>query len=282
MEQDALIKRIDNLEAELVRLRGGAGAAAAGVGGVPRKGKGRLGGIVVGAGDVPEWAKRNDKRAEKIAGLGDPGDSADATAFYAEVYEMLALGSPRLALGKALGIKMVPFLINVRATFTSTDTTDVPDVGSDVQIVQDTLVDEALVRITNQSNTANASVFQPQSDYFYNVQSGIECTLDVMGAPRYSIVEKFTPLATVFDTANGSGLWPECFVLTYQQQFFMSFHASVTLPYAPLDVTVSWRAWVPQGDFATDLSNVTAIEMLADLCGVVVSDAYRARIVGAG
>lgn len=276
-ESDALMDRIDRLESQLAKLTG----AGAGVGAVP-KGRGRRGGFLCGVGEVPEWAKGDAKRAEKIAGLGQPSDSADAEAFYAEVYEMLVLGSPRLALCKALGIKLVPFLINVRGTFTATDDADIPSTGSDVKIVTDTLIDEALVRITNQSNVANSSVFQPQSDYFYNVQSGIECTLDVQGGPRYTIVEKFTPLATVFDTANGSGLWPETFILTYQQQFFMSFHASVTLPYAPLDVTVSWRAWVPQGDLTTDMSNGEAMTQLADVCGVVVTDAYRSRILGSG
>jgi hypothetical protein len=269
---DALMERLDRLEGQLAKLQ------STGVGAVPSR-RGRMGGFVCGVGEVPEWAKRDEKRAERIAGLGAPSDSADASAFYADVYEMLILGSPRFALCKALGIKLVPFVINVRATFTATDTTDIPDVGSDVKVTQETLIDEALVRITNQSNTANSSVFQPQSDYFYNVQSGIECTLDVQGAPRYTIVEKFTPLATVFDTANGSGLWPQYFVLTYQQQFFMSFHAAVTLPYAPLDVTVSWRAWVPQGDFTTQMSNGECMDRLADVCGIVVTDAYRARIM---
>jgi hypothetical protein len=273
MEQDTLIARMDRLEAELAK-RGSTGV------GSPAARRGRLGGFVCGVGEVPNWAKRDEKRAERIAGLGDVSDAS--SAFYDDAYEMLVLGSPRLALCKALGIKLVPFLINVRASFTSTDTTDIPDVGSDVKIVQDTFIDEALVRITNQSNTANSNVFQPQSDYFYNVQSGIEATLSVQGAPRYTIAEKFTPLSTLFDSANGSGLWPEGFILTYQQQFFMDFHASVTLPFAPIDVTVSWRAWVPQGDYATDMSNVTAIEQLADLCGIVVSDAYRIRIVGGG
>jgi hypothetical protein len=274
---DAMIERMDRMESELASLR----KAGAGLGSTA-KARGRRGGFLCGVGQVPEWAARDEKRAARIAGLGDVDTSPDASAFYEDVYEMLVLGSPRLALCKALGIKLVPFVINVRATFTSTDTTDVPDVGSDVKIVTDTFIDEALVRITNQSNTANASVFQPQSDYFYNVQSGIEATLDVQGAPRYTIAEKFTPLATLFDTANGSGFWPDGFVLTYQQQFFMSFHASVTLPFAPLDVTVSWRAWVPQGDLTTQMSNVDAIAQLADVCGIVVTDAYRARIVGSG
>lgn len=278
MTDEMILQRLDKLEKELALARGSEGLGAPS----RRKGGGRLGGFIVGTGEVPDWAKRDEKRATRLAGLGDPGESADASAFYGEVYRMLSLGSPRLALAKALGIKLVPFAINVRATFTATDTTDIPSTGSDVKVVQDTYIDAALVRITNQSNTANSSVFQPQSDFFYTAQSGIEATLDVQGSPRYSIAEQFTPLATLFDTANGSGFWPDEFVLTYQQQFFMAFHASVTLPYAPLDVTVTWRSYTPQGDFTTDISNVQAIEMLADLCGIVVSDAYRTRIVGAG
>lgn len=275
METEALLKRLESLESEVTRLRG------TGLGDSPARYRlSGIRGMCAGVGEVPNWAKSNTKLAERISqGLGDAGPAADSP-FYDAVYELLSLGSPRLALARALGFRFNPFMINVRATFVSTDTTDIPDVGSDVKIVQDTLIDAAVVQITNQSNTANLSTFQPQSDYFYNCQSGIEATLDVQGAPRYTVAENFTPLSTLFDAPQRPGLWPRKWILTYQQQFFMSFHASVTLPFAPLDVTVSWRGWVPSGDAFTDLTNATAMDRLADLCGIVVSDAYRSRITG--
>ena len=73
------------------------------------------------------------------------------------------------------------------------------DVGSDVKIVQDTLIDGFVARIQNEGASANESVFQTQSDYFFNFQSGVEVKLDVVGAPRYSVAPTFTPLSTIAD-----------------------------------------------------------------------------------
>jgi len=262
-----LLERFDALEKKVQAI-------------VPESPQRARGGIVAGVGSVPDWAKEDPV----IAGIARTGLGADSdvngTKFYDEVIEMLSLGSPRLALAKGLGVTFVPFVINIRGDFPSTDTTLVPDVGSDVKIVQDTLIDAALVRITNQSNIANTNVFQTLSDFFFNWQSGIEATLDVQGAPRYTVAETFTPLATLFDCGNGSGFWPKKWVMTYQQQLFMSFQASVTLPYAPLDVCVTFRAWVPQGDAFTELTNREALDRLAKRCGIVVTDAYRKRVLG--
>jgi hypothetical protein len=194
------------------------------------------------------------------AGLGCPGGPLDAG-----VYAMLAAGSPRLALAKAWGVPLAPYLINVRAQFADTDTTDVPDVGSDVKIVQDTLIDAMVVRITNQGSSANENVFQTLSDFFFNFQNGLDVKLDVMGAPRYSVAPKFTPISTIADVVNGQSHWPGGWILTYQQQLFMSFHANVTLPDAPLDVCCTFRGWVPTNDMFFDMSNRAALGYLIAL-----------------
>jgi hypothetical protein len=178
---------------------------------------------------------------------------------------MLAAGSPRLALAKAWGIPLAPYLINVRAPFANTDTTDIPDVGSDVKIVQDTLIDAMVVRIQNEGSTANQNQFQTLSDFFYNFQSGIEAKLDVMGAPRYSVAPKFTPLSTLADVVCGGSHWPGGWILTYQQQFFMSFHVDVTLPVAPMEVICTFRGWVPTNDMFVDMKNRDAISELVSL-----------------
>jgi hypothetical protein len=176
-------------------------------------------------------------------GLGCPGGPLDAG-----VYAMLAAGSPRLALAKAWGIPLAPYLINVRATFATTGTTDVVDVGSDVKIVQDTLIDGFVARVQNEGASANESVFQSESDFYFNFQSGIEVKLDVMGAPRYSVAPTFTPLSTIADMINGNSHWPGGWILTYQQQLFMQFHTDVTLPDAPMEVICTFRGWVPTND----------------------------------
>jgi hypothetical protein len=219
-------------------------------------------------------AKSSDEASWLPTGLGAVGDP---TSIAPDVYALLALGSPRLALARALGVPFNPYLINVHADFTSTDTSIVPDVGSDVKIVQDTLMDAMVVRVSNQSNVANLSVFQPQSDYYYNFQSGFEAILSVQGAPRYDVAPRYTPLSTMADVFNGNAHWPCGWLLTYQQQLFMSFKPTVALPFAPIEIVCTFRARVPSGEAFVDLTNRDAIAFLAQKCGIVVSDAYRDR-----
>jgi hypothetical protein len=194
----------------------------------------------------------------------------------ASVQQYLDAGSPRLALAKAWGVPLAPYLINVRATFPDVDTLDVPNVGSDVKIVQDTLVDALVVRVTNDNTPQN--VFQPQSDFFFgSFQSGIEATLDVMGAPRYAVAPKFTPLSTLADTISGVSHWPHGWVLTYQQQLFMSFHSRIApLPFSPVTVICTYRGWVPVGEAFVQMTNREAFTRLAE-CGVVCNQAYVDR-----
>lgn len=239
-----------------------------------------LGGAVARVAEEAKWLKSTDVdelRQRRPTGLGLP----ESSIVYADVYEFLCAGSPRLALARALGVPLAPYFVNVRADFASTDVVDIPATGSDVKIVQDTLVDQLILRITNQSAIANLSVFQPQSDWFYNFQSGLEATLDVQGAPRYAVAPKFTPLATIADCINGSGNWPSKrhWILTYQQQLFMAFHATVTLPFAPIDVTCTYRSWVPVGEAFVGMTNREAMDLLASRVDIIVSDSYRDRLL---
>jgi len=188
-----------------------------------------------------------------------------------DIIRMLEAGSPRLALAKSLGVPMAPYILNVKATFPDTDTPGVPDVGSDVKITQDTLVEALIVRVTNDTG-GQSNIFQPQSDFFYQYQSGIEATLDVKGAPRYSVAPNFTPLSTLADMINGK--WPQGWILTYQQQLFMSFNARILpLAFAPLTVICSYRAWIPVGEMFVQMTNREAFERLAE-AGITCSDAY--------
>jgi hypothetical protein len=280
-------KTIEQLRDRITKLEG-----AAGLGGlqVPPAVPERvgLGGMVARRTAEAKWAAEGEtnelakSRAQALGKPGGPGLGVPSdTIVYADVFEFLCAGSPRLALARALGVPFAPYMINVRADFTSTSQTDIPSTGSDVKVVQDTLVDQLVLRITNQSSIANLSVFQAQSDFFFNFQSGLEATLDVQGAPRYAVAPRFCPLATLCDAVNGSGLWPRSrkWVLTYQQQLFMAFHASVNLPFAPLDVTCSYRSWVPVGEAFVGMTNREAMDLLASKVDIVVSDAYRDRLL---
>lgn len=207
-------------------------------------------------------------------GCGDGGCAGLAPG----VYDMLALGSPRLALAKALGVRLVPYYFNIKATFADVATTDVPDVGADVKIVQDTLIDCLLVRIFNQSNTANQNILQTQSDFYFTFQSGIEATLDIKGAPRPSLAPQFTPLASLADAFNGSSHVQHGFVLTYQQQLQASFHASITLPYAPIEVVLTFRAYTPDNEMFVQMTNAQAFEGLQQ-CGFDCDEGYIERVL---
>jgi len=212
------------------------------------------------------------KRSSVGVGFGPNGYGILATG----VEEYLAAGYPRLALARAIGAPFAPYMINIKASFSDDTVTDVPEVGSDVKIVQDTIIDGMIVRV--QSLNPPDNVFQPQSDYFNGFQSGITATLDVLGAPRYSVAPKFTLLSNLADAVNGSGRWPVGWILTYQQQLQMSFHADVTLTNVPIDVWVSFRAWVPQNEMFVQMSNMEALRQLRKECGIEVDESYANRV----
>lgn len=204
-------------------------------------------------------------------GLGDGSMGPLATG----VWSMLAAGSPRLALAKAMGVPLAPYIINVRATFDDVDTADVPSQGADVKVSQDTLVDSLVVR-TTLDRTAQGQ-FDNLNDYFGNFQNGIEATLDVQGAPRYTVAENFTPLSTLADVINGNARWPGGWILTYQQQLFMSFHSRITLPAAPVTVVCTFRTWVPTNDMFVLMPTRDAVARLAE-CGINLNSAYVDRV----
>jgi hypothetical protein len=212
----------------------------------------------------------------KGLGCGDGGMGPLASG----VYAMLAAGSPRLAYAKALGTPLAPYIINIKATFDAVDTTDVPNASNvNTKIVQDTLIDALVVRVQSEQTATGA--FQNVDNFFFNFQSGIDATLDVTGAPRYSVAPDFTPLSTLADMINGGSHWPGGWILTYQQQLKMSFHANVPLPsdLVPVDVICSFRAWTPVGEMFVQMTNAQAFAGLAG-CGFECSPEYQKRVGG--
>jgi hypothetical protein len=212
--------------------------------------------------------------------LGFGSCSCDLGPLSAGIYAMLAAGSPRLALAKARGVPLAPTVVNVRAIFPDTTTAIIPATGSDTKIVQDQLVDAMVFRVQNESLTANQNVFQAESDFYYGIQSGLEATLDVKGAPRYTVCDRFTPLSTLADMVNGTSHWPGGWVLTYQQELFMSFRTTVLLPFAPIEVIATFRTWAPvtlefQG---ASMSNREACGLLQSEFGITLETAYVERV----
>jgi len=209
--------------------------------------------------------------------LGDPpslGDGPGACGGCGDdpqVWRLIQAGSPRLALARASGIAIVPLVFNIRAMFPDTSTVDVPTVGmegnqggSPYRLVQDCLFDSFMFRVQNESETANLNQFQAESDYYYNYQGGIEAILSVEGQPRYTVVSHYTPLSTIADAFNGNSHWPYGWILKPNQTLLMSFHATVPLPTAPMEVICSFRVWTTASDGDVP-SNRQAFEQLCDM-----------------
>jgi len=185
----------------------------------------------------------------------------------------LRMGYPRLALARALGVPFQPWVFNVRATFDSSDVDTISDQGADSKVNQDTVIDSMIVRVTDDNVPDN--VFSPQNGYFTNYQSGIEATLDVLGAPRYTVAPKFTPLSTLAELINPA-TWPMGWVLTYQQQVKMTFFARNPLAHFPTTVVCTFRGWSPVGDMFVQMPNEGAIAQLQAM-GVAIPDTYLKR-----
>jgi hypothetical protein len=174
--------------------------------------------------------------ADEQTGLGCPPDNGggpspacdESTA--KEVYRLLRLGSPRLALAKAMCVPFQPTLSNVRAVYSSTSgPATIPNVAADQQYSQDTDITDVDWIVQNESATANSNEFQTLSDYYYTLQSSIGATLQVGKAPFYAVAPNFTPLKNLVmgirRVIARSG-W----VIGKTQQITMSFNADVAIP----------------------------------------------------
>lgn len=205
---------------------------------------------------------------EKKRGFGC-GGCGGGSSINRGVEDYIALGSPRLALARAMGIIIAPYVMTVKATFDTTEATVLPSKSFSDKVAQDTLIDSMIVRITTDRPPAN--VFQPQSDYFAQYQDGIEATLDVQGAPRYAVAPNFTPLSTLADVINTG--WPRGWLLTYQQQIMMSFQSRFALPDFPTTVACTFRGWVPTGEMFELMSTKEAMDRLS-ACGYEFPSCY--------
>lgn len=208
-------------------------------------------------------------------GFGAFPEGGGLSSWEKSIYELLALGYPRLALARAQGIPFVPYYINLKTTFNDPSQPLIPDVASDVKIVADTIIDQVVARVTRDRTPLN--VLQPQSDFYYGFQSGIELRMNVVGMPRPAIVPKFTPLSNFCDVVNGSGLFPKSiWVMTYQQQLQADFRASIQLSHFPTSVCVTFRCFTPATDKfdGVNLTDKEALIRLQSECGIVIPDCY--------
>lgn len=217
------------------------------------------------------------EEGEKKIGLGGGGGGGSGFADWERsVYDLLALGYPRLALARAKGIPFVPYYVNVRATFDNPDENLVPQMGSDVKIVSDTIIDQMVGRVTFDKTPQGD--FANQNAYYFNFVSNIEIKIRVDGSPRPSIVPRFTPVSTVMDMFNGSSKFPHgIWVLTYQQQLEVDFKARIQLPQFPTTVVLTFRCFTPDdldGWVGTQMTDREALIRLRDECNLCIPDCY--------
>jgi len=199
-------------------------------------------------------------RVQKI-GVGWRGLTPQAMAQY----------SPQIALAIAQGCPFAPYLLNVRASFTdSTVTVLAPATleNGNARIDQPSVVDALMLHI-DAPNQFPGTQFKPLTDWFYTRQSGIQATLDVTGAPRYSVAPFFTPIDTLATMITES--WPFGWVLGHTQGIAMQFQATTPLPPLPVNITISFRLWQPMGtEEFVDMTSMQAFQALAAM-GIDVS-----------
>lgn len=206
-------------------------------------------------------------------GLGNLGGSVDW--WTKDIYYWLRLGYPKLALACAQGIPLVPYIVNIKTTFDNPDRNLNPEVGSDVKIVADTIVDQMVFQVTTDKVPQN--VFENQSRANAMLVNGIEAKLNVVGMPRPSIAPRFTPLPNLANVVSHTFSWPHgIWVLTYQQQLQVDFLARIQLADFPTTVTLTFRCFTPQTDKydGSQLTDSAALQLLRDKCGIPIPDCY--------
>jgi hypothetical protein len=208
---------------------------------------------------------------KKKMGLGC-GEGGAMAVNLQSAQNYLEMGLPRIALARLRGVNLAPKVVVVKATFDTPDVQVLPSKSQSEKMAQDYVVDQMIVRITEDSPAQN--VLTAQSRYYNQFMNGIEATLDVQGAPRFTVANDFTPLSILADVINEGAPWPGGWGLTYQQQVFMSFQSTFQLPNFPTTVNVGFRLWGPTGEEYEHMTTQTAIEYL-QACGLAIPKCYQ-------
>lgn len=195
----------------------------------------------------------------------------------------LAQYSPQLALARAQGVQLAPQMLNIRASFVDATNTLNPQSfdgatnnSGNVSITQPTIIDQILYEI-DAPNAFPGNVFKSMSDFFYSLQSGIQATMEVVGAPRYPVAPYFTPIkALLSGLAEG---WPIGWVLGYTQSIMMQFQQTIPVPTFPTNVTVSFRMWQPIGTDDFQMMDASTARTRLAALGFVSPPAFPTPIV---
>ena len=145
-----------------------------------------------------------------------------------EVYQLLEWGSPTLAYAVASGYGLAPVKMPIRGTFPDDLTVTLDQATTKDKIVIDMVVDRISWHLDLLETPT--TVFDAQFNTFFEQNSGIEATFDVVGAPRYPIANRFTPVTEIAGPTPG---W----ILSLTNGVTVTFRASFPLPDAPYAAT---------------------------------------------
>jgi hypothetical protein len=187
----------------------------------------------------------------------------------------LAGQSPQVALARAMGVPLRPYLLNIRATMVDTTTTVGPfswsvtggvsgGVVENTRLFQFAIVDRMVFEIDQPQANAGTQL-KPLTDFFFGLQSGIQANMvvDPTGS-GYSVTSDFTPLRSLMAMTNEA--WAYGWVLGYTESIKMQFVPSVLMQ-PPTTVICTFRLWQPARclEEFTGLTDSRAIEKLQSL-----------------
>ena len=183
---------------------------------------------------------------------GDPGSILQIAQY-----------SPQVALALVERTRFAPYNVNIRASFVDGTNTLNPVSFDGGNLSQPSVCDSIEYEI-DQPNAFPGTQLKSLSDYFFGLQSGIQATMDVQGAPRYTVSPFFTPIRALFRSLGEA--WPHGWILQYNQTISMQFQQTNPVPTTPTNIVVTFRLWQPSGtDRYTNMTTGEANQQLAAL-----------------
>lgn len=179
--------------------------------------------------------------------------------------QQVALYDPVKAYGMALGIPLISFEGNVKASFTSfTVPQPIVEGDLDVTVASRWWIDNIAYTLRAPNQFAG-NVFKAQSDAALQRNTGVNARITVLGGPKYVNAPSFTPIENMFN--QWASRWPHGWPIFKMQSIHMDFML-VAPPSAqnpngpPLDMTITFNG---SQFFDTSIDNVSTRDAVAGL-----------------
>lgn len=214
------------------------------------------------------------------SGGGGSGASAGGLGPYSTPEDFIRAGSPQLALAKAKGATLTPWVMTINAVLPDAATPALAQTSAD-QIIQDTLITQMTYRLVN-GGAPNTSTLTTMSDFFFNYQSGIQVTLNVGGRPGYPISQNYVDISVLLDTLGQGRGSIDGWIMRDSQFLKMDFRPTIPLPTSnvPYNISVAFKCWTAIGDEWVHMKNREALTQLRDSFGVDCGNSYEASMCG--